>query len=140
MNKSVARNFVHIGDAGDRGHDGAGAGDHRHLWRDFLYTVSQRKARNWNSFWRSGAQSGDVVQMVLRQGARLALVGRGDWNRRRFGIDSVDEELAVWRDGTGSAGRSPQLLPCSSQLRSWHAISQRDARRAIDPLVALRYE
>jgi hypothetical protein len=58
-------------------------------------TVSQRQ-REIGIRLALGAQAGDVLRMVLRQGAKLALVGVAIGVC--FRTDPVDEEFAFWRD------------------------------------------
>ena len=67
-----------------------------------------------------------------KAGRKIGASGRGDWNRRRFGTDAVDEEPAVWCDGAGSAdvcGRCrSSYLRCA--LGMLHPGTTRDAHRS----------
>ena len=68
--------------------------------RFFLHCVTTQ-ARNWNSFGARGTEWRHAANGP-KAGCEDGASGRGDWNRGCFGTDGVDEELAVWRDGTRS--------------------------------------
>src|SRR5712671_5649346 len=102
------------------------------------YTVSQRK-REIGIRLALGAQSGDVVQMVLRQGARLALVGVVIGIAAALGLTPLMRSLLF-----GVTAQDPQTFAAVAVLLIAVALvaCYIPARRAtrIDPLVALRYE
>jgi putative ABC transport system permease protein len=102
------------------------------------YTVSQRK-REIGIRLALGAQSRDVLQMVLRQGARMALVGVAIGLVGALGLTGLMSSLlfgVTARDPITFAGVAALLI-----LVSLFA-SYIPARRAmlVDPIVALRYE
>jgi predicted permease len=102
------------------------------------YTVSQRK-REIGIRLALGAQEGDVLQMVLRQGAKLALLGAA------VGIGAA---LALTRLMTnllfGVSAHDPLTFVAVAALLILIALlaCYIPARRAtfVDPIVALRYE
>jgi ABC-type antimicrobial peptide transport system permease subunit len=102
------------------------------------YTVSQRK-REIGIRLALGAQSGDVVQMVLRQGAALALVGVVIGVGAALGLTPLMRSLLF-----GVTAQDPQTFAAVVALLITVALvaCYIPARRAtrIDPLVALRYE
>ncbi len=102
------------------------------------YTVSQRQ-REIGIRLALGAQSGDVVQMVVRQGARLALVGVAIGVGAALGLMPLMRSL-LFR----VTAQDPQTFAAVAVLLIFVALlaCYIPARRAtrIDPLVALRYE
>ncbi len=102
------------------------------------YTVSQRK-REIGIRLALGAQGGDVVQMVLRQGATLALVGVAIGVGVALGLTPLMRSLLF-----GVTAQDPQTFAAVAALLITVALlaCYIPARRAtrIDPLVALRYE
>jgi predicted permease len=102
------------------------------------YTVSQRK-REIGIRLALGAQSGDVLQMVLRQGARMALVGVAIGVGAALGLTPLMRSLLF-----GVTAQDPQTFAAVAALLILVALlaCYIPARRAtrVDPLVALRYE
>jgi predicted permease len=102
------------------------------------YTVSQRK-REIGIRLALGAQSADVVGMVLRQGAKLALVGVGIGVVAAFGLARLMTSLLF-----GVTAHDPLTFAAVAVLLILIALlaCYIPARRAmeVDPMVALRYE
>jgi len=102
------------------------------------YTVSQRQ-REIGIRLALGAQGEDVLQMVLRQGARLALVGVVIGVGVALGLTPLMRSLLF-----GVTAQDPQTFAAVAVLLIFVALlaCYIPARRAtrIDPLVALRYE
>jgi len=102
------------------------------------YTVSQRK-REIGIRLALGAQGEDVVQMVLRKGARLALVGVVIGIAAALGLTPLMRSLLF-----GVTAQDPETFAAVAALLIAVALlaCYIPARRAtrIDPLVALRYE
>ena len=102
------------------------------------YTVSQRK-REIGIRLALGAQGGDVLQMVLKQGARLALVGVAVGLGAALGLTELMKSLLF-----GVTARDPMTFAAVAALLLFVALlaSYIPARRAmlVDPIVALRYE
>jgi predicted permease len=102
------------------------------------YTVSQRK-REIGIRLALGAQSGDVVSMVLRQGVKLALVGVCIGVAAAFGLARLMTSLLF-----GVTAHDPLTFAAVVALLIAVALlaCYIPARRAmkVDPMVALRYE
>jgi predicted permease len=102
------------------------------------YTVSQRQ-REIGIRLALGAQGGDVVQMVLRQGAKTALVGVAIGIAAALGLTELMRNLLF-----GVSPQDPLTLASVAALLILVALlaSYIPARRAmlVDPAVALRYE
>jgi predicted permease len=102
------------------------------------YTVSQRK-REIGIRLALGAQGEDVVKMVLRQGAKMALTGVGIGIGGAFGLTPLMRSLLF-----GVTAQDPQTFAAVAALLILVALlaCYIPARRAtrVDPLVALRYE
>jgi len=102
------------------------------------YTVSQRK-REIGIRLALGAQGGDVLQMVLKQGAKMALVGVAVGLGAAFGLTELMKSLLF-----GVTARDPMTFAAVAALLLFVALlaSYIPARRAmlVDPIVALRYE
>jgi predicted permease len=102
------------------------------------YTVSQRQ-REIGIRLALGAQGEDVLQMVLRQGARLALVGVVIGIGAALGLTPLMRSLLF-----GVTAQDPRTFAAVAVLLIFVALlaCYIPARRAtrIDPLVALRYE
>ena len=102
------------------------------------YTVSQRK-REIGIRLALGAQSADVVGMVLRQGARLALTGVSIGVVAAFGLARLMTSLLF-----GVTAHDPLTFVAVAALLILIALlaCYIPARRAmqVDPMVALRYE
>jgi putative ABC transport system permease protein len=102
------------------------------------YTVSQRQ-REIGIRLALGAQTGDVLQLVLRQGVMMALVGVAIGIGAAFGVTGLMSSLlfgVTARDPITFAA-VPALLILVSLLASYIP-----ARRAmlVDPMQALHYE
>ncbi|HEY6387855.1 MAG TPA: ABC transporter permease [Candidatus Acidoferrum sp.] len=102
------------------------------------YTVSQRK-REIGIRLALGAQSGDVVGMVLRQGAKLALVGVSIGVIVALGLARLMTSVLF-----GVTAHDPLTFAAVAVLLIFVALvaCYIPARRAmkVDPMVALRYE
>jgi len=102
------------------------------------YTVSQRK-REIGIRLALGAQSGDVMSMVLKQGAKLALVGVCIGVASAFALARLMTGLLF-----GVTAHDPLTFGAVSALLILVALlaCYIPARRAmkVDPMVALRYE
>jgi predicted permease len=102
------------------------------------YAVSQRQ-REIGIRLALGAQGGDVLQMVLRQGGKLALVGVAIGICAAFGLTHLMKSLLF-----GVASYDPVTFAAVAGLLIFVALlaCYIPARRAmlVDPIVALRYE
>jgi predicted permease len=102
------------------------------------YTVSQRQ-REIGIRLALGAQGGDVLQMVLRQGAKLALVGVAIGVCAAFGLTQLMRNLlfGVTADDPVTFAAVAVLLVLVALLACYIP-----ARRAmlVDPIVVLHYE
>jgi ABC-type antimicrobial peptide transport system permease subunit len=102
------------------------------------YTVSQRR-REIGIRLALGAQRGDVLQMLLRQGAKTALVGVAIGIGSALGLTELMRSLLF-----GVSARDPITFASVAALLILMALlaSYIPARRAmlVDPVVALRYE
>ena len=102
------------------------------------YTVSQRR-REIGIRLALGAQRGDVLQMVLRQGAKMALVGVAIGIGAAFGLTQLMRNLLF-----GVTADDPMTFAAVAILLILVALlaCYLPARRAmrVDPMVALRYE
>jgi predicted permease len=102
------------------------------------YTVSQRQ-REIGIRLALGAQGGDVLRMVLRQGAKLALVGLAIGVCVAFGLTQLMRNLLF-----GVTAYDPVTFAAVAVLLVFVALlaCYIPARRAmlVDPIVALRYE
>lgn len=102
------------------------------------FTVSQRQ-REFGIRLALGAQGGDVVQMVLKQCAALALLGVGIGLCAALGLTQLMKSLLF-----GVTAHDPLTFGLVAALLTVVALlaSYLPARRAmkVDPVVALRYE
>jgi predicted permease len=102
------------------------------------FTVSQRR-REIGIRLALGAQRGDVVQMVLREGATMALVGVAIGIAAAFGLTRLMTSLLF-----GVTAHDPLTFGLVAALLMLVALlaCYVPARRAmkVDPMVALRYE
>jgi putative ABC transport system permease protein len=102
------------------------------------YTVSQRR-REIGIRLALGAQGGDVLQMVLRQGAKMALVGVAIGIGAALGLTDLMRSLLF-----GVSAHDPLTFAVVAGLLIAVALlaSYIPARRAmlVDPIVALCYE
>jgi predicted permease len=102
------------------------------------YTVSQRQ-REIGIRLALGAQRGDVLQMLLRQGARTALVGVAIGIAAALGFTELIRSLLF-----GVSAQDPMTFAAVAALLILVALlaSYIPARRAmlVDPIMALRYE
>jgi ABC-type antimicrobial peptide transport system permease subunit len=102
------------------------------------YTVSQRQ-REIGIRLALGAQGGDVLQMVLRQGAKLALVGVGVGICAALGLMGLMKNLVF-----GVSAYDPVTFAAVAVSLVFVALvaCYIPARRAmqVDPIVVLRYE
>jgi ABC-type antimicrobial peptide transport system permease subunit len=102
------------------------------------YTVSQRK-REIGIRLALGAQRGDVLQLVLRQGAKTALVGVVMGIGAALGLTELMSSLLF-----GVSAQDPMTFAVVGGLLLLIALcaSYIPARRAmlVDPVIALRYE
>jgi len=102
------------------------------------YTVSQRK-REIGIRLALGAQGGDVLQMVLRQGAKMALAGVVTGIGAALGLTPLMTGLLF-----GVTAHDPQTFAAVAGLLIFVALlaCYFPARRAmrVDPMVALRHE
>lgn len=102
------------------------------------YTVSQRR-REIGVRLALGAQGGDVVQMVLRQGTKLVLLGVAIGIGAAFGLTRLMANLLF-----GVTAHDPLTFIAVAALLMLIALlaCYIPARRAmlVDPIVALRYE
>ena len=102
------------------------------------YTVSQRQ-REIGIRLALGAQRGDVLQMLLRQGARTALAGVAIGIAAALGLTELMRSLLF-----GVSAQDPMTFAAVAALLILVALlaSYIPARRAmlVDPIMALRYE
>jgi predicted permease len=102
------------------------------------YTMSQRK-REIGIRLALGAQRGDVLQMALTQGTKLALVGVAIGIGAGFGLTTLMRSLLF-----GVSAHDPMTFAGAAALLILVAVvaCYIPARRAtrVDPMVALRYE
>jgi hypothetical protein len=102
------------------------------------YTVSQRK-REIGIRLALGAQGGDVLQMVLKQGAKMALVGVAIGIGAAFALTRLMTNLLF-----GVTAHDPMTFAAVAALLILIALlaCYIPARRVmlVDPIVALRYE
>ena len=102
------------------------------------YTVSQRK-REIGIRLALGAQGGDVLQMILRQGAKTAMVGVAIGVGAALGLTRLMTRLLF-----GVTAHDPLTFAVVAAMLMMVALlaSYIPARRAmrVDPMVALRYE
>jgi len=102
------------------------------------YTVSQRK-REIGIRLALGAHDGEVLQMVLRQGAKLAVLGVGIGIVGALGLTRLMENLLF-----GVTGHDAMTFVAVAGLLMLVALLACGipARRAtrVDPMVTLRYE
>jgi predicted permease len=102
------------------------------------FTVSQRR-REFGIRLALGAQRGDVLQMVLKQAARTALVGVAIGIATALGLTELMQSLLF-----GVSAQDPMTFAAVAALLIAVALlaSYIPARRAVlvDPVVVLRYE
>jgi putative ABC transport system permease protein len=102
------------------------------------YTVSQRK-REIGIRLALGAQGGDVLQMILKQGAKMAMVGVAIGIGAAFALTRLMTNLLF-----GVTAHDPMTFAVVAALLILVALlaCYIPARRAmlVDPIVALRYE
>jgi predicted permease len=102
------------------------------------YTVSQRQ-REIGIRLALGAQRGDVLQMLLKQGTKTALVGVAIGLAAALGLTELMRSLLF-----GVSARDPATFAAVAVLLMFVTLlaSYIPARRAlrVDPMVALRYE
>src|SRR5215472_12003873 len=135
--KSLARTsftLVMLGIAGGMAHGLGLIG----IYGVMSYTVSQRK-REIGIRLALGAQNGDVLHMVLRQGTKLALVGVAIGICAALGFTRLMTKLLF-----GVTAQDPLTLVAVAALLILIAVlaCYIPARRAtlVDPMIALRYE
>ena len=121
--------FIHLGDAGNCGFYGTGAGNHRHLRRNVVHRIAT-PTRNWSSPGaRSTARTGAANGSAARHEPGAS--GRRNWNRSWIGINTADDASTVRRDGTRSAYVRWRFEPTDSSgaLGLLHSRTACDTRR-----------
>jgi predicted permease len=102
------------------------------------YTVSQRK-HEFGIRLALGARRGDLLKMVVRQGAKMTLVGVGIGTGAAFGLTRLMTRLLF-----GVTAHDPMTFSVVAALLTFVALGACyiPARRAmrIEPMLALRYE